>query len=134
MAVMEVAELTTTPLAGKPPKKTWASRRRSWSPRLRRRCLRRWNGGGAETGDGGSGARLTVNWVELLVAEVPAGDVTETSQTPAGMAGVKELSWVSELVVKLSRVVFPKLIWETSENPVPVRVTRVPPAVLPWWC
>ncbi len=64
-------------------------------------------------------------------ALVPAGPLTVTSQAPATWAGLTTVICVSELMTKSQTGVPPKSTSSTEEKPVPVRVTRVPPAVEP---
>src|SRR4051794_10530515 len=71
-----------------------------------------------------------VYFVALLVADVPDGDVTETSigPLPAGALTVRE---VSELMVNVVPLVPPKVTEVALRKPVPVTVTGVLPAAGP---
>ena len=98
-AVIEVAELKIILVAGRLPKNTWASGEKLVPvivtlvpPAVEPEEVPRLETVGAE-------ARLSVNSVELLVADMPAAEVTDTSQRPAAMAEVRKEIWVSLLIV-----------------------------------
>ena len=73
-----------------------------------------------------------MNRSSALIAEVPPGVVTVTSTVPLP-AGLTAVIWVSLLTVKLVAIVEPTSTASNETlvaqvNPVPVRVTLVPPA------
>ena len=70
-----------------------------------------------------------MNWSAVLVALVPAGVVTVTSAGPALVAaGLAAVICVPELTVNNGAGADPKLTAVAPVKPVPVTVTRVPPA------
>ena len=66
----------------------------------------------------------------MPTAEVPDGVVTWTSTTPAASAGDMAVICESELIVKDAGTP-PNVTLLAPVKPLPVRTTRVPPAVLP---
>ncbi len=62
---------------------------------------------------------------------MPAGLDTVTSQTPAMLGGLTTVICVSELTTTSYTGTPPKSTSSTELKPVPVRVTSVPPAVVP---
>ena len=65
------------------------------------------------------------------VIEVPAAFTAVISTVPAACAGDVAVIWVSEFIVKLVAAVAPKLTAVTLVKPEPIRVTDVPPEVVP---
>ena len=61
----------------------------------------------------------------------PPGVVTVMSQVPAKFGGATAVICVAELTTKSVEGALPKLTPVAPVKPVPVTVTRVPPAVLP---
>ena len=78
----------------------------------------------------GAATTWYVNWSPEDVAEMPAGVVTFTSTVPvpAGLSAVIEVSLTTVIFVA---AVAPKSTAVAPVNPVPVIVTRVPPATGP---
>ena len=72
-----------------------------------------------------------MNWSADPVDEVPLLVVTVTSTVPADPAGAVAVTVVSETMVKALAAVVPNFTAVAPVNPVPVRVTTCPPAVLP---
>jgi hypothetical protein len=62
---------------------------------------------------------------------VPVGVVTVISTVPAVPAGAMATMAVSEITVKLTAAVVPKLTDEAPVKALPVMVTTVPPAAVP---
>ena len=62
---------------------------------------------------------------------MPPGVVTVTSTVPCVPAGVRAPIWVSESTVQSRAGVVPKSSTVAPVNPVPVIVTKVPPAIGP---
>ena len=67
----------------------------------------------------------------LVAGVVPAAVVTEMATVPAACSGDVATSWVADFTEKDAAVVVPNLTCVTVENPAPVMVTWVPPAVDP---
>jgi hypothetical protein len=72
-----------------------------------------------------------VYWSAALVEDVPPVLVTVMSTVPADPAGATAVICVAEFTVTLVAVVDPNLTVLPDENPLPVIVTVVPPAVGP---
>ena len=68
------------------------------------------------------------NWSAAEVVEMPPGVVTVTSTVPLDSAGLVAVICVAETTVKLLAAVVPKSTAVAPLRPVPVIVTRVPPA------
>jgi hypothetical protein len=64
------------------------------------------------------------------VADVPPGFVTRTSTVPLPAGDVAVID-VADTIVKLVAAVAPKVTAVAPVNPVPVRVTVVPPVARP---
>lgn len=125
---MDVAELTVKLLAGTPPKETPVAPVKlvpvmltlvppSVVPVVVPRLV-----------TVGTDAALTV---KVEAAEVPLGVVTVTPTLPTGKGGDVAVICVLESTVKLAAGKLPKVTAVAPVKSVPVRVTLVPPAVVP---
>jgi hypothetical protein len=72
-----------------------------------------------------------VKWSEELTTELPVGPLTVTSTVAAACGGAMAVKDVSEMTLKPSAGTAPNRTWLVAVNPLPVRVTTVPPAVPP---
>lgn len=79
----------------------------------------------------GEGARLTVNWSAVEVADTPLGVTTVISNVPAASVGATAVMLVGEMTVKLAASTEPKNTSVAPAKFVPVILTAVPPAELP---
>jgi hypothetical protein len=80
----------------------------------------------------GGGGATYVNWSAALTALVPPGVVIVTSTSPSGPVGAVTVADVGLTTLKkIAGLVAPKLIADAPANPVPVRVTVVPPVLVP---
>ncbi len=79
----------------------------------------------------GAGGAVKVNWSAGLVALVPPAALTVTSTVPADSAGEVTVIEVVELTTTPVPATVPNFTPVTPLKPVPVMVTLVPPAVDP---
>jgi len=77
----------------------------------------------------GADAAVTVTRSADPSADVPAGEETVTSQTPAGSGGTVTVMVASSLTAKSLAAMPPKLTPLAPVNPDPVMIRVVPPAV-----